>query len=469
MPVADATLAPDAAPPPHARGEPCTIHDACAPPLACLALPGGYCASGCDTCDGTCVETGRLGPTCLASCTTDADCRRDEGYVCDVDWHACSLPNLAAIVAKDCPGPALHDPAFGDAEPWSTGTAPSGAVRDAGFVALVTTPGGVAFAPDAPTATGHDVVLAHGASAAGQDRYFAAWRDAEAIELATSSDGTAWSPPQPVQADDGSPLGAPMLAAGKGALYVMYGEGERGLRVRTSHDGGATFVTTTTPLAGAYGNAVVDDTGALHIVTLRGDEYGGYGSAMQQIEYATSKDGATFTPPLVVSGRDEVLPTYFANPSIAVDAKRKWLYVAYLRGGRDATWELVIAATHDAGKTWTRRTIGDGCAIHLVPNAALDPVTGTLHLAYYDNAGATGRFVHATCTVGAAKCTPAGAINTLPFAALPLGRRGPLSVGDRESLFVDAKRRVLHALWAQPVVENDATVTRVFHAAAKLR
>jgi len=402
----------------------------------------------------------------MASCTSDADCRRDEGYVCDLDWHACSLPNLAAITPNHCPGPALHDTAFADPEPWATGTAPSGALRATGFVALVTTPQGIAFAPDAPAATGHDVVVARGASAAGQDRYFAAWRDSEAIELATSTDGIAWSAPHPIQADDGSPLGRPLLAAGKGVVYAMYGEGTHGLRVRTSHDNGATFVSTVTPLAGAYGNAVVDDTGLLHVVTLNGDANGGYGSAMQTIEYVSSKDGETFTAPLAISGRDELLPTYFANPSLAVDTRRKWLYFAYVRGGRDAIWEIVIAATHDGGKTWTRRTLGDGCAIELVPNLALDPVTGTLHVAYYDNAGATGRFVHATCTAGAAKCTPAAAINTQPFASLPLGQ--PSSLGDRESLFIDAPRRLLHALWAQPVVENDATVTRVFHAAAKL-
>lgn len=399
----------------------------------------------------------------MAPCARDADCRRDEGYVCDPDWHACSLPNLAAIVAKHCPGSALHDPAFADPEPWATGTSPSGALRDTGFIALVTTPQGVAFAPDAPTATGHDVILARG------DRYYAAWRDSEAIELADSRDGITWSAPHPIQADDGSPLGRPLLAAGKGVLYAMYGEGTHGLRVRTSHDGGATFVSTVTPLAGAYGNAIVDDTGILHIVTLNGDANGGYGSAMQTIEYASSRDGQTFTPPLVISGRDELLPTYFANPSIAVDPRRKWLYFAYLRGGRDAIWDLVIAATHDGGKTWTRRTLGDNCTIHLVPNLALDPVTGTLHLAYYDNAGTTGRFVHATCTIGATKCTEAGAINTQPFAALPLGRGGANWIGDRESLFVDATHRVVHALWAQPVMENDAIVTRVFHASAKLR
>ena len=408
-----------------------------------------------------------MGPLCLAACTTDADCRADEGYVCD--QHACSIPNLAAIVPKQCLGAEVHDKAFGDSELWGVGAQPSAMLNGTGFIAMFATTTGLAVAPDPANvkpfaANGRNAVLAR-----DDKTLYAAWRDSEAIELASSSDGETWSAPTPIQADDGSELGQPMLAAGKSSLFVMYGDGDHGLRVRTSHDGGKTFASTVTPLAGAYGNAVVDDTGALHVVTLNGNEHGGYGSAQQRIEYATSRDGATFTAPLVVSGRDERLPTYFANPSIAVDTRRKWLYIAYVRGGRDAQWEIVVAATKDGGKTWTRRTIGDGCAIHLVPNLALDPVSGTLHLAYYDNAGSVGRFVHATCTIGATACTPWGAINTQPFAALPLGRRTPLFLGDRESLFVDAKRRELHAMWTQPVQEDKAIVSRVFHATAKLR
>ena len=133
-------------------------------------------------------------------------------------------------------------------------------------------------------------------------------------------------------------------------------------------------------------------------------------------------------------------------------------------------WEIVIAATKDGGKTWTRRTIGDGCAIHLVPNLALDPVTGTLHVAYYDNAGATGRFVHATARSARPQVHAVRARSTRCRSRRCRSvAHGALSLGDRESLFVDAKRRVLHAVWAQPVVENDATVSRVFHATAKLR
>ena len=368
---------------------------------------------------------------------TDEDCRTDEGYVCDRAWHACTIPNLAAIVARACPGTGKRDPAFGASE--------------------------LEISPPAPITPSAMLVKT-------ATTWFAAGRDAEAIELASSTDGVTWSEKHDVTADDGSELGAPFVAANSSLLYVMYGEADHGLRVRASHDAGATFATTVTPLAGTLGNAVIDDAGALHIVTLNGTTLGGYGSAQQKIEYTVSRDqGATFATPITVSGGDERLPTYFANPSIAVDSQRKWLYVAYLRGGRDAVWDLVVTASKDGGKTWRRTAIGDGCAIHLVPNLALDPITGSLHLAYYDNVGAVGRFVHATCNVGAASCTPWGAINSEPFATLPLGRKTEITLGDRERITLDAKHRLLEAVWAQPVVVDSATVVRMFHATATLR
>ncbi len=381
------------------------------------------------------VETGREGPICAPACASDAACKVDEGYLCDPVWGACLLPNVAAIVPKQCRGTATRDPAFGPSE-----------------LAIAPPPPITPSAAIATTATG----------------WFAAWRDAEAIELATSADGITWSAKRDVAATDGSELGAPILAANATMLYAMYGTGDHGLRVRASRDRGATFGEPVTPLAGAYGNAVIDDTGALHIVTINGTELGGYGSAQQTIEYVVSRDrGATFSAPLAISRDEELIPTFFANPSIAVDSRRQWIYVAYLRGGRDAVWDLVVVAIH--GKTRTRTVIGDGCAIHLVPNLALDPLTGTLHLAYYDNVGTTGRFVHATCSVGAATCTPQGAINSEPFAVLPLGRKTPISIGDRERIAIDPARRLLEVTWSQPVVDAGVTVVRSFRAAAKLR
>lgn len=38
----------------------------------------------------------------MARCARDADCREDEGYVCDAQWRACVLPNTTAIVPNRC-------------------------------------------------------------------------------------------------------------------------------------------------------------------------------------------------------------------------------------------------------------------------------------------------------------------------------------------------------------------------------
>ncbi len=48
------------------------------------------------------------------------------------------------------------------------------------------------------------------------------------------------------------------------------------------------------------------------------------------------------------------------------------------------------------------------------PAAAVDPATGTLHVAWYEAGGA---YVHATCTPGS--CTVRGAIGPAAFSAAP--------------------------------------------------
>jgi hypothetical protein len=163
-----------------------------------------------------------------------------------------------------------------------------------------------------------------------------------------------------------------------------------------------------------------------------------------------------------------MIPFFFSNPSVAVDDRRRIIYVAYARGGRDAKWDIVVAASRDAGLTWRRTKIGDDCAIHMVPNIAVDAQSGTVHLAWYDSDGG-GRFAHATCPAGAASCTAWGAINSVPFAALSTVRHGSKWIGEYESLVIDDKRRVLHAVWTQPVAEGGKIISRIFHAAAKLR
>jgi hypothetical protein len=511
--------APPEPPPLAVRGAACSLDVACAEGMRCLPTPGGSCGSFCgvtgDPCsDGVCVETGRAGELCLRGCTRDDECRVDEGYVCDPQWKACMVPNLAAIVPEACPSPkgAVRDVAFTASEPWSTAAAPglyqfeptATVTDDGGVVAVYVTRAamvdgnalGVARV-DGKGARTIDVALrserqTHFDPWLARDRkgtLYAVWlgfdgRDQhQEIALATSIDrGATWSKSiavhDPADCGDGDAdcLDKPMVAIGPDPrlptadlVYVMYSAGDAGLRVRASRDGGKTFGATRTALAGIYGNATVGIDGRLHLVTLNGGPLGAFGSAQQRVEYTVSADaGATFARAITVSGRDEVIPFFFSNPSIAVDTRRRWLYVAYARGGRDATWDIVVAASKDAGKTWTRTTIGDRCAIHMVPNLALDSITGTLHVAWYDSDGG-GRFAHATCPVGAATCTAWGAINSVPFAALSTVRHGAKWVGEYESLVVDEKRGVLHAVWAQPVDDGGKVVARIFHAQAKLR
>jgi hypothetical protein len=485
--------------------------------MMCMPLPGGYCTGSCDDapCDGACVETARAGELCMKRCSSDADCRADEGYVCDAQWGACLLPNFAAIVPRTCPagpGPARAS-AFGDSTPWSTAASPgyqfepSAVVTDDGGVTALYIARTSMFAGnplglsrvDGKGQTTIDMPFAserasHFDPWLARDRkgtLYAVWLGFDSqvgrqeIGFATSRDGgITWSTPTAVHDPADCPEGVrdcidkPMVVVGpdpakpaRDVVYVMYAGEESGLRVRASRDGGATFGAPVTALAGVYGNATVTPDGRLHLVTLNGDPRGAFGSAQHAIEYTVSVDaGATFARPIKVSGHEEMLPFFFSNPSIAVDPKRKTIYVAYVRGGRDAAWDIMLATSRDGGATWKRGQLaGDGCAIHMVPNLALDSKTGALHVAYYDSAGAPGRFVHASCAAGGTGCKIHGAINSLPFAGLSTVRHSRKWIGEYQSLVVDARRRVLHAVWSQVVDEAGTKIARIFHSSAKLK
>ena len=438
----------DAAPRPPVRGSRCTA-SSCPDGLSCAGLPGGYCASPCGaSCDGACVETGTLGELCLAACTRDADCRSRDGYTCDPVWHACSLPNLTAIVPRQCPtvGPP-HDASFAPAEAIALGRDPAAAGSAVLFEtggSIASTTGIVAEAAAMPAIT------------ATRSGLVAAWKTRTGVVAARSLDHFAT--PRPITADDcGDCTAAPLLASNGTVVYALYGGEDVGLRARRSRDGGATFDPPIAVARGTSAGAVVDRAGVLHVTAIRGGIHGAYGSAMQSIEYIVGSG-----PPSVVSLRDEQIPTFFAAPALAVDDDRKLAWVAYIHGGRDAEWDLVIAVTRDGGKTWMRTRIADGCAVHAVPALAIDPKTGTLHATFYDSEAMPGRYVRATCTLGSTPvCTVRGAISPR-FAAFGLGRNGPMSLGERASLVID--RGMLHAYWTQPLVDG----VHVMHAQAKL-
>lgn len=467
-------VTPDA-PEPPSLGGPCT---ACSAGEHCLAsFPGGYCAASCGACAGTCVEVTRAGEQCLASCTTDSECRVDEGYLCDRQWHACMPPNAGTIVARDCGGHTGlgRDPSFFPPNALATGSQPSAVVgADGTVVTLYVTPTGLEVARiDAATRVVTTPITATGAAhptlARWGTKLYATWGVEGAIALATSSDGgTTWSQPATVhEAGDPAPQ-RPQVIAGPGpapdrrdVVYIAYAS--HGLRVRASRDGGATFGPAVTALAGSHGELAVGGDGLLYAISIDGSVLGAFGSGNQRVDFAASGDaGRSFRKPQRISRTGEALPFFFANPQVALDDRRKWIYLAYTRGHRDGRWDIALVGTKDFGKTFVRARIGDEppCAIHVVPSLAVDATTGTLHVAWYDSRGM--RFAHARCDPGLAACRQVGRINTAPLAAFSLlpGK----SLAEHDSLVVDGARRLVHAVWMQP----EPAGIRIVHAKAKL-
>ena len=348
-----------AAPVPPARGARCS--GSCGDGLSCLAsLPGGYCASACgSSCDGSCVETFALGELCLAACMRDDDCRTRDGYTCDPVWHACSLPMLTAIVPRQCPtiGPD-RDASFQPAEAIAIGRDPAAAGSDVMFEVggTIATPSGIVAEPAAMPAL-----------AEVRGGTLAAWRTRDGVLVARSADHFA-TPQLVTTADDcGDCSAAPLRRLERrDRLRAVRRRGRRVARAALARRR-RTFEPAVAVARGPVASAAVNRGGFLHVVAIRGGVHGGYGSAMQSIEYTA---GAAL--PITVSLRDERLPTFFARPAIAVDDDRKRVWIAYVSGGRDAVWDLVIAVTRDGGKTWLRTRIGDGCAVHAVPSLAIE-------------------------------------------------------------------------------------------------
>ena len=162
----------------------------CAPGLACLALPGGYCADR----DVRRVRrhlrrdrsaSARLASPAARVTPTAAPTKVTSAIATGTRARCRTSPRSCEAMSR----PRAPRQAFGDSEPWGVGTAAECRVRDAGFVAMFATTTGLAVAPDPANvkpfaATGRDAC-----SRAMPRRYSRHGATAEAIELATSTDG----------------------------------------------------------------------------------------------------------------------------------------------------------------------------------------------------------------------------------------------------------------------------------------
>ncbi|HHH28931.1 MAG TPA: exo-alpha-sialidase [Polyangiaceae bacterium] len=502
-------------------GDPCTlgefpeIQGSCPDGLVCFPSEGGYCTKACglSSCPAgsTCVPTLRSGEMCSKACETDADCRQAEGYACHPDYQAC-VQWLVSPLLPTCGAPALTRNAFGTVTQLSTSAGPGiynmepGARLDAsGNLTAVYMARNEAFENGTlgvSTLTAAGTVDGDRELTSSSTNLFDVWMANDRngglhlvwfghdgldtnsrIDYATSSDGFTWSAPtnllQPADCPNGQPgcTDKPMIAIGpdpvnaaQDNIYVFHGS-SNGERVSRSTDGGATF-TPTAILSGAgvYGDAEVASDGSLHFVSAvsNGDRLGDTANA---IRYHHSEDGGlTFAPVVAVEEASEPTPLYFSNAQVAFNPGQGSVHVVYPTGTPDGEWNIRLATSMDAGNTWSRITVNDdaSCANHATPTIALDEATGTLHVAWIENRSGTGAVAYTRCLPDGSSCAPNEAISDTPFASYVLVRHSPKWMGEYFELLVDPAQQEIHAVWAQPVMENGIPIARIFHSKAAL-
>ncbi|MCE9580134.1 MAG: hypothetical protein K8W52_43865 [Deltaproteobacteria bacterium] len=483
---------------------------ACTVPCGVTGLaPGGVCPD-----EAVCVATGRAGELCAARCETGADCLLP-GTACDPARHVCLPPDMATPALARCDAPARPRGDFSPPVALSSATSPgvyqyepAATLTASGDLVVLYTGGGMFMGPSAlgiarvpragapvldatikttksqhfdpwlatdPSGALHAVWLGH--NGGGRDL------DPEIGYVRSTDGGATWTAPVAVDAPedcaDHRPfcLDKPMVAAGVGsggkgaAVRIFYSS--NGMRMRSSTDGGKTFGAAVSVVGATYGDVAIDRGGAIHVVASSeqeeeaadGDEAARasvWGTNQAAIVYTASTDGVHFAAPVAVSAPAESTPFFFVNPTLAIDEKRGWIYVAYAAGTPDGAWDIQLATSKDRGKTWTRIKANDDatCANHMVPNLAIDPTRGEPLLTWYENRGDAGHVAFTTCAVGGGSCKPAVAISA-PMAAYDLVRHSSKWLGEYEALLVDAKTRTLHAAWTEVGDEGGAPIARI--------
>jgi len=472
---------PPAPPPPAPKKN--VLGDACQPGeqlartncdtgLVCLPWgESGVCTSQCPCgAGGTCADSLRLPELCYRSCKSDSDCRTGDGYLCDPNWKVCAPPLTLAVKAPQCetPAPALPRKAFGKVlQVSSTRSSPKGnfsptAVLDKNNDLQIIYEAGVALTstnnlavakidPDKQTLDGDRELRTdrqqalHPAVANDRNnRMVLVWHGFDGgypgrrtlIGLSMTNDGYNWG--RPVIANDISTdcpndrpdcVTTPAVAIGpdilkdpkRDALYVMYFSSvTKALRMTRTYDG-ASFSPSAGVGAGGYGDAMVTNSGKIHVV------YGGgtgegvslLGDPRNAIYYTNSDDGGQkFIPPVQVSASGEGVPFYFGKPRLLADFTRAFLYAIYPSGSPDGRWDIILATSVDGGITWKRTTVNDDspCASHVLPTGVVDN-RGNVHVMWIENRSGMGTVAYSVCTPEGKKCSPNEAISEQPIAA----------------------------------------------------
>jgi hypothetical protein len=296
------------------------------------------------------------------------------------------------------------------------------------------------------------------------------------IGVAVSDDGRSWKRQGSAQAPDDCPAGAdgcfdkPLIASGRGGLFAAYAtDTGGGMRVMHAPSGDRFETGALLKHSGGYGTMFVDGSGALHLASIAGEGQS-FGDAKNFVEYARSDDEGRSFSRHRVSQDGEPVPSAFSNPSVAFDEQRGVVYVAYTSGAADGRWDIVLATSADRGLTWKRLRVNDdgSCANHATPSAVVDGATGQVHIVWIENRTGSGGLAYARCEPGGARCSANDSVNDTPFASYSLVRFSPKWMGEYGQLVFDARRRLLHVLWTQPVLEGGEPRARIFYARGAL-
>jgi hypothetical protein len=261
----------------------------------------------------------------------------------------------------------------------------------------------------------------------------------------------------------------------KDAIYVAYfSEAAEGMKLVRSEDGGKTFSPSSPVGNGAYGDLEVAGDGTLHATFVgmngEGPPPDRYGDPRNAVMYTQSKDGGrSFEKPRAVSPTGEPIPFFFSNPQVAIDTRRKLVYVAYPAGTPDGRWDIFLATSRDGGASFSRVKVNDdrSCANHRTPQMALGP-TGAVHLVWTENRSGTGGLAYARCDSGGQKCGPNEAVTDRPMTSYSLARFTPRWLGEYGALLPDPAAQKLHAVFTATTDEDGKSVARIFAATATL-
>ena len=194
---------------------------------------------------------------------------------------------------------------------------------------------------------------------------------------------------------------------------------------------------------------------------------GAFGSADQKVEYTVSADGgATFTTPHARERRDEMLPFFFSNPSVAVDDARA-LDLRRVRARRTRRG----VGPRDRGEQGRRQDVEADpdrrrrCAIHMVPNLALDPTHRHAARRLVRQRGRASPVRARDVRGGCGECTVQGCdqrrCRSRRCRRSATARSGSASTRRSSST---TKRRSSTPCGRSRSTEGDQVVTRIFHA-----